>query len=112
MLYSPYQEKAFCIQENTMKKCLYLFLAALMCFTLTACGDTEETAPPVALTDIAAEPAAAQSIAPADTSELSISSADPLAQPMAEPSGEPAMPPLSIPDAAEPAITEGESPTA
>ncbi len=71
-----------------MKKCLVLFGAALLCFSMIACGNAQEdTAPPVTVADIAAEPATAV-IAPADVDQLSTSSQEPFLQPMGEAPGE------------------------
>lgn len=93
-----------------MKKFLILPLAFIMCLSIAACGAKEDTAPPVMLTDIAAEPAASHSIAPADLNELSTSSGEPMAEPFGE-AGAP-LPAADVPpdaDAAEPAPADGEA---
>lgn len=71
-----------------MKHIIALIFAALLLFCLPACGSTEEdTAPYVALTDVAAEAVPAEGLAPADVSEVAVASEEmilpmPEAQPM------------------------------
>lgn len=84
-----------------MKKILALALAAAALLCLAACGQKiEETHPPVTVSDIAADPADVQAIAPADVNEVSTSSEDPLSQPFAQsaaPPEEMAPPPADTP---------------
>ena len=66
-----------------MKHMIALIFAAVLLFCLPACGSEEDSAPYVALTDVAAESVPAEGIAPADVNEVAIASEE-MILPMAE----------------------------